>query len=312
MARFLDRRSGGGVSKNDPELKGLDKFFELIKRKFGSYIALNLLYIALSIPTIIYYTYILLYFFYDLLNDTNAIALLFMSIAGAVGLVTLFSGTPCSSGYHYVLRNYVREEHAWVASDLFEHTRRNFFSSLGSYLINIIFVTVSLVNIAVFPDMLDAIGITLFTIALLAVFVFFVVFYAMMQPYIWTLTVTFDLNFINIYRNSFLLTMLKLPRNLGSLAIRTGLVVLAYLLHPLLGIALSVFVLTSLIGLISQLMAYPVVEEFMMNKSDEETEEYEDEENDEDEYDLGYEPNGPNDIAGLFKKTNKDDDNEPV
>lgn len=312
MARFLDRRSGGGVSKNDPELKGLDKFFELVKRKFGSYIKLNLLYIALSIPTIIYYTYVLMYFFYDLLNNTNAIALLFMSIAGAVGLVTLFSGTPCSSGYHYVLRNYVREEHAWVASDLFEHTRRNFFSSLGSYLINVIFVTVSLVNIVVFPDMLDAMGINLFTIALLAVFAFFVVFYAMMQPYIWTLTVTFDLNFINIYRNSFLLTMLKLPRNLGSLAIRVGLVVLAYLLHPLLGIVLSAFVLTSLIGLISQLMSYPVVEEFMMNKSETEKEEYDDEEDDEDKYDLGYEPNGPNDIAGLFKKTNKDDDNEPV
>ena len=310
MASFLERQTGGGVGKNDPELKGLDKFFELLKRKFGSYIKLNLLYLLLSIPTIIYYTFILLYLFHDALNDTNAIALLFMAIAGAIGLVTLFSGTPCSSGYHYVLRNYVREEHAWVASDLFEHTRRNLFSSLGSYLINIIFVTVALVNTAIFPDFLNAMGINLFTVILLAVFAFFVVFYAMMQPYIWTLTVTFDLNFINVCRNSFILSLLKLPRNLGSLILRVGIFVLAYFLHPLLGIVLSLIALTSIIGLVSQLMAYPVVEKFMMHKSEEEEEECEDE--DEDEYDLGYEPNGPNDIAGLFKNKNKDDDNEPV
>ena len=310
MASFLDRRSGGGVGKNDPELKGLDKFFELLKRKFGSYVKLNLLYLLLSLPTIIYYTFLLLYFFQGALDNTNALALLFMAIAGALGLVTLFSGTPCSSGYYYVLRNYVREEHAWVLSDLFEHTRRNFLSSLGSYLINVIFVTVSLVNIAVFPDLLSVMGVNMSTILLIAVFAFFVVFYAMMQPYIWTLTVTFDLGFANVYRNSFILSILKLPRNFGSLALRVGLFVLAYFLHPLLGIVLSLIALTSIIGLVSQFMAYPVVDKYMMHNSEEEEEECEDE--DEDEYDLGYEPNGPNDIAGLFKNKNKDDDNEPV
>ncbi|MBR2471859.1 MAG: hypothetical protein IKB55_04155 [Clostridia bacterium] len=311
MAQFLDSRSGGGgVGKNDPDLKGIDKFFELLKRKFGSYVKLNLLYLVLSIPTIIYYTYLLLFLFYDALNDMNAIALFFLALAGATGLVTLFSGTPCSSGYYYVLRNYVREEHAWVLSDMFEHTRRNFLSSLGSYLINVIFVTVALVNIAVFPDMINAMGINLYTILLVAVFAFFVVFYAMMQPYIWTLTVTFDLSFTNVYRNSFILTILKLPRNFGSLLLRAGLFVLAYFLHPMLGILLSLIALTSIIGLISQLMAYPVIDQYMMNKSEEKEEECEDE--DEDEYDLGYEPHGPNDIAGLFKNRNKDDDNEPV
>ena len=311
MASFLERRAGGGVGKNDPELKGIDKFFDLLKRKFGSYVKLNLLYVLLSLPTIIYYTFILLYFFQGALDNTNALALLFLAIAGALGLVTLFSGTPCSSGYYYVLRNYVREEHAWVLSDLFEHTRRNFLSSLGSYLINVIFVTVSLVNIAVFPDLLNSMGVNLSTILLIAVFAFFVVFYAMMQPYIWTLTVTFDLSFANVYRNSFILSVLKLPRNFGSLALRAGLFVLGYFLHPLLGIVLSLFVLTSLIGLVSQFMAYPVVDKYMMHKSDEEEEECEDDEDD-DEYDLGYEPNGPNDIAGLFKNRNKDDENEPV
>jgi len=310
MASFLDRRAGGGVGKNDPELKGIDKFFDLLKRKFGSYVKLNLLYLLLSLPTIIYYTFLLLYFFQGALDNTNALALLFMAIAGALGLVTLFSGTPCSSGYYYVLRNYVREEHAWVLSDLFEHTRRNFLSSLGSYLINVIFVTVSLVNIAVFPDLLSVMGVNMSTILLIAVFAFFVVFYAMMQPYIWTLTVTFDLNFANVYRNSFILSILKLPRNFGSLALRVGLFVLAYFLHPLLGIVLSLIALTSIIGLVSQFMAYPVVDKYMMHNSEEEEEECEDE--DEDEYDLGYEPNGPNDIAGLFKNKNKDDDNEPV
>lgn len=310
MASFLDRRSGGGVSKNDPELKGLDKFFELLKRKFGSYVKLNLLYILLSLPTIIYYTYLLLYLFHNALNETNVLALLFMAIAGALGLVTLFSGTPCSSGYYYVLRNYVREEHAWVMSDLFEHTRRNFLSSLGSYLINVIFVTVSLVNITVLPDMLAEMGINMSSILIVAVFAFFVLFYAMMQPFIWTLTVTFDLSFVNVYRNSFILSVLKLPRNLGSLVLRVGLFVLAYFLHPLLGIVLSLVALTSIIGFISQFMAYPVVDKFMMHKSEPEEEECEEEEEPED--DLGYEPNGPNDIAGLFKNRNKDDENEPV
>ena len=311
MANFLDsRRSGGGVGKNDPELKGLDKFFELLKRKFRSYMTLNLLYLALSIPTIIYYTFILMYLLYGLLNNENAIALFFMSLGGAIGLVTFFSGTPCSSGYYYVLRNYVREEHAWVASDLFEHTRKNFMSSLGSYLINVIFVTVSLGNIHIYPHLIDAIGLNLSTILLISFFAVIVIFYAMMQPYIWTLTVTFDLGFVNVYRNSFLLTMLKLPRNIGSLILRMGLFVLAYFLHPLLGIVLSILALTSVIGLISQFMAYPVVDQYMMHKSGEEEEECEDE--DEEEYDLGYEPHGPNDIAGLFKNRNKDDENEPV
>ena len=311
MANFLDsRRSGGGVGKNDPELKGLDKFFELVKRKFRSYVTLNFLYLALSIPTIVYYTVLLMYLFYGLLNNENAIAIFFLSLGGAIGLVTFFSGTPCSSGYYYVLRNYVREEHAWVASDLFEHTKNNFISSLFSYLFNVIFVTISIGNIAIYPHLIDSMGLTLSTIAVISLFAVIVIFFAMMQPYIWTLTVTFDLSFVNVYRNSFLLTMLKLPRNIGSLVLRLGLFVLLYFLHPMLGLLFSVIAATSLIGLISQFMAYPVIEEFMMHKSEDKEEECKDE--DDDEYDLGYEPNGPNDIAGLFKNRNKDDENEPV
>ncbi len=313
MASFLDSRrsAGAGVSKNEPEKKGAEKYFQLLFRKFWSYVKLNLLYILVSLPTIIFYTTILLYLLYGLLNEGNAIAILFQSIAISLLLVTFFSGSPCSAGYYYVLRNYVREEHAWVASDFFEHTRLNFGKALAAYLIDVCFVTISLINISIYPTLFDVMGFNAYTIIIAAAFGLMVIFYAMMHTFMWTLMVTFDLKFTQIYRNSFLLSMISLPRNLGGLILRAAIAILAFIFIPIpLLILLSIIILTAAFGLSAQMYAYPTIKKIMLDKIAPPEEEYSEE--DDDEFDLGYVPNGPNDIAGLFKKTNKEDDNEPV
>ena len=46
-------KPGPGVNKNEKKKKGLILFFELLTRKFGAYITLNLVYLLTLIPGII-------------------------------------------------------------------------------------------------------------------------------------------------------------------------------------------------------------------------------------------------------------------
>ena len=128
-------KEGPGVSKNQKEKHRFFLFFELFGRKFSKLICLNILYIAMLIPLIIGLVSSLmvnpLLIGEEGINTTILATQPIIQFSGNIpGMIifvlSLFLAGPATAGFVYVIRNFQREEHAWVLSDFFEHFRKNF------------------------------------------------------------------------------------------------------------------------------------------------------------------------------------------
>ncbi len=316
---FFDfTKPGRGVRKDEPQKKGVARFFELFFRKFWNYLKLNLLYFITSIPAFIYYVFLLTWLLGDLLitagapQDDMISGILLFSAMFAMIIIMFCAGSPCVTGYTYILRNYVREEHAWLLSDFFEHTRKNFKQGLAAFLIDIAVITVFLINIR-FYLIMCAQG-TIYLV-LICIFAILLIIYFIMHTYIWTMMVTFSLKLKQIYKNAFLLSFLALPRNLGGIIVRGAIAGFLFFsfINELIALLLCVFIMISAMGLIAQMFSYPVIKKYMLDKIENSEEEYvEDEEDiygDEDIDDIDYpEILNENDVASLFKNKNREEE----
>ncbi len=304
-------RPGRGVSKDEPQKKGIARFFELFFRKFWSYIKLNMLYLVTCIPTFIYYATLISWLIGDLMmgadmpQEDAAISVMIVSSVFAMAVIMFCAGSPCITGYTYILRNYVREEHAWLWSDFFEHTRKNLKQAVAAYFIDIAVMTVFLINLR-FYLLMSMQG--LLYVALGCIFALIVVFYIIMHSYLWTMMVTFSLGLKQMYKNAFIFSVLALPRNLGGIIVRGavfGMLFFSFINFPI-AFILCVLVMIAVMGLITQMFSYPVIKKYMLDKIEtsveDSIEEDEDIYGDDDIDDVDYpEILNENDVASLFK-----------
>ena len=156
------------------------------------------------------------------LTPKETAALLFSQINmvlsfALIGLQLIVLG-PVHAGITYIFRNYAREEHAFVWGDFREHMGKNWKQSTVTSLIGLAAVIVVSVNFAFYTD--DSIISSGFLTGILsgAVVVLFLIF-TIMQMYIYPMMVTFKLTCRQLYKNSALLTMAKLPQNVGILLV---------------------------------------------------------------------------------------------
>ena len=128
MAGFLGffnyEKEGKGVRKDEPQKKGVARFFELFFRKFWKYMQISMMYFITCIPAILFYYFLAMLLFQEIIEkapETSVVATWYVNL-----LVIFFSASPFKAGFTYILRNFVREDHAWVFSDFFAHTKNNF------------------------------------------------------------------------------------------------------------------------------------------------------------------------------------------
>ncbi len=317
---FFDySKPGKGVKKDEPQKKGIARFFELFFRKFWNYMKLNMLYLLTSVPALIYYMFIVSWLFQDLFLSAGgeadgAVALLLIAGVFALAIVMFGAGSPCVTGYNYILRNYVREEHAWLLSDFIEHTKRNFKQGTAAFFIDIAVMTIFLINLRFYLLMW---GQSLMYVVLGCIFAMIFIGYLIMHSYIWTMMVTFQLGLKQIYKNAFLLTVLAFPRNIGGMIVKGAIFGFLFFsfINPLLAFLLSALIMISVIGLVSQMFSYPVIKKYMLDKIESTEEETVDEDEDiygddaDDTDDVEYpEILNENDVASLFKNKNREEE----
>lgn len=117
-----------------------------------------------------------------------------------------------SAGLTNVTRNIARDKHSFGLSDFFDTIRKNWRQSLCAGIINIIVYAVLIFDLFFCyanyeNNLLCAIG-----LAVCAVMLFVFTF---MNYYIWTLIITFSLNLIQIYKNSFRFVFLNFGKNIS-------------------------------------------------------------------------------------------------
>ncbi len=171
---FDYNKPGPGVKKNGPKKKGFVVFFEIYFRKFWKLILANLLFVLVSLP-----------------------------------LVTVGLG---NAGLTYITRNFAREKHAFIAGDFFDTIKKNWKQALPVGIINLILTAVVVFDVLFFyfnqaqNKVLDYV--------FLAIILSIALIFTFMKYYIYMIMITFKLSVKQIYKNSAILAIAGLKRNL--------------------------------------------------------------------------------------------------
>ena len=253
-------KPGKGISKEEAAKRN---FFDMAGRHVFDFIKLNLLFFACTF-VLFAAAFLLAYpYFYNselfgrflnaLLTQPN------MVIPPLPFLPFMFMG-PFIAGLTFVLRNWARQEHAFLVSDFFEHTKKNWKQGLVLSIINTVFLY-AILNAALFYVKTG--------ISLMAVLILFIVTMALWfitNFYTYTMMVTFKMSVMQIIKNSFLLVLAKLPQNPFFFVIIMAVhILLLYYLFPLWFILMAV-ILIALTGFTMNYYSWHIIEKYMMPK----------------------------------------------
>ncbi len=289
-------RPGKGVNKRDPNQSRISIFFELLFRKLGELCKVNIAYLIVCIPT-----FLLTMICMGVVSGRIVQAALpgiakilelptvdmsnpeFVNLAVKIDLIirvlfaylfTIFLGQgPVTAGYTYILRNYGREEHVWMFSDWFEHTRKNFLQALLVWVIDIVVFSIVVIAVSSYIELGGA-ATYLAGVVSAAYFV-----YMMMHFYIYQLMITFKNSLRDVFRNAFILTMQKIPRNvlflLILLAVHAGLPFLGLILGWqtkgwIIFLVAEVLILAAVSGFMTNFFVYPQLEEYIKAEKEDE------------------------------------------
>lgn len=277
MAKIItkDTKPGKGISKNEPEKRRFFLFFELIGSKIRKLTELNLLYTVMLIPL-----FTGLYFSLDLNTDISAKPI-FTIHPDVVSLIILaasvFVTGPATAGFVYVLRNMQRREHAWVVSDFFAQFKKNYLQGIAVSALDLICYTVLYVafNFYVYIMPADApeMG-TLFPIAGAVFTAVLALVYTWAHYYIYTMMVTFSLKFSDLFKNSLMFSLARLPLNIFITAVLAALTVgflLLFTVSIIAAAAVFALVLLSLSGFFVVFATYPTIDKFMLQRATKKT-----------------------------------------
>lgn len=227
MASFFNfgarySKPGPGVSKSEPQKHRIFLFLELYFRKFWKLIQVNMLYFLFCIP-----------------------------------IVTI---GPATAAFTYIMRNYAREEHAFIWSDFIEQFKKNFKQSFIVSLIDIPVYGLMIFNFWFYSQHLN--DNILFGIAF-GLFITIAVLYTFAKFYIYQLIVTFDLKLKDIYKDCFIMAIVGLLRNF-LLFVVIALVVFLLYLFPIFVVFVP-FLTLSFLGFLINFTTYPLIKKLLID-----------------------------------------------
>ncbi|HHW32002.1 MAG TPA: DUF624 domain-containing protein [Clostridiaceae bacterium] len=276
---FFDyTKPGPGVEKDAPPKARIIVFFEIFSRKFWNLIKINMLFGLFNLPAIVLVLFASMFIFQDLIAGDALTDLLTRIMIGSVLLcIPVVTIGPAQAGFTYIMRNYAREEHAFIWWDFKENAIKNFKQSIIISLIDLL--ALILMGIAMnFYFSFNELGI--FNGVATGLLIMTFIIFLMMHLYIYPMLVTFKLSVLQIYKNALLFAMLKFLPNLGILVLCTAIILLSFY-FPVIGIILLLFITFSFIGLITNFYVYPSLKKYMIDKLEEETEDDEEDEDNE-------------------------------
>ncbi len=206
-------KPGKGIEKDATKKKGIFLYLELLWRKLGKLILSNMLYFLISIPVMFIYHFIVFSAMTMAFpNNAGTSEFVQISFIATIILTVLYGTGPISCGYTFLMRNFAREEHVWLASDFFQKARENFKQSIVIFLIDLLVLFLGS-NAAIFYSAIyrngQQIGLYMMSIVLI-----FLMIYTFMHYYMYQFTITFDIKLKDIFKNSLIMAIASLPMNL--------------------------------------------------------------------------------------------------
>ncbi len=221
------QKEGKGVPK-DQKTPRLILFFQVYFRKFWNLLLLNLLYVLFCIPVV------------------------------TIG--------PATAGMTKILRNYAREEHAFLWGDFIETFKKNFKQAFIYSLIDFLvtgFLVLDFLSIYSLQNKVMLI------ICLAAILLTFTV-WTFMRYYVYNMMITFRLTMGQLLKNAFIFCWVGFLRNLLITVVIVGLpLVLALRIDVFFILLISVYL--SFSGFLINFMVNPLIKKYMIDGFDPET-----------------------------------------
>lgn len=213
-------KPGPGVRKDEPEKTGLARYFDILGKRFWRMISLNFLYALFSIIPLVLMCAVCAVSMTvtvgfkmtpeevrDWLNNGGTLMI------GVMALLIYCSsgGGAAACGLINVLRRYVDDTHAWVWQDFIDGFKSNFLRGTIAYIIDCFSVGVLIINFGFYSVQGGALSVILQGLLVLVAFI-----WSMMHIYIYPAMTSFDLRLRDIYKNSFIMVIGKLPQTAAA------------------------------------------------------------------------------------------------
>ncbi|MBR2616278.1 MAG: DUF624 domain-containing protein [Clostridia bacterium] len=181
-----------------------------------------------------------------------------------IGLLTLLTFGIGTAAMTYIQRNFVRSEPTDLSSDFFSCIKRNWKNAMVLGLVDVFFLFVICFDLFSYVYAVQSFGFLL----LLYLTFFLSVIYLVMRPYMYLMTVTFDIKLTKIIKNAWILAISGIWRNLFCGVFALLVIVLnmvTFAMIPSLGVVM-LFVFTVSFAWFFQIYgAWPVVKKHMID-----------------------------------------------
>ena len=220
MANFFNSYFYGKSGKKDfteADLPAnrMQLFRDTLMVRKGGMVGLNLLYLLIWIPAVVWTFMNLVQLYLAPYGDAASLGAYFHQVAFSYLLVLFplvaITG-PCTMGVSYVLRNWARDEHSFVLSDFKSAAKANWKQGLLFSIIDGAVPLLTYLGMRFYAGM--SAGSPLFYLPLGVLLIAAVLWY-LMSAILPTMIVTYEQGFMRQLRNALLMTLAALPRSIA-------------------------------------------------------------------------------------------------
>ena len=288
-------KPGKGVEKNEKPKPAFIRFFIILWRKKSALAAVNSLYVLFScIITLLaaaaFGGCVALYDAFSVssnigqaISENADVSDLYFRIMAVFAIfftsIPVFSSGPLQAGFTYIIKSFYKEEPVFIWHDFISKAKSNFSLALKTGLVNLcaaLFVMINTTAYMVISDPNNPVysgalpSWMLFVIALVSIF--FGTLLTMMNLYLYPMMVTFNVSFRQLFKNSFVLVMIKWLPSLGIIILDLLLVAAPVFLLPVVNyiafvavLILYIIITPGFIGLINMFFVYPIFKKYMID-----------------------------------------------
>ncbi len=255
MAFF--RTSGQDLTKEDAMKRS---YFGIFFRHFYDLFRLNLLYVACNLVFFIAIIWLSLPYVWNLENVLAQLMSEKMMLLPPEPFIPFLFMGPFIAGLTYVLRNWSRQEHAFIVYDFFDQTKENWKQSLLLSILSTVF-TYIFANAVLFY-----IKAGLPSIIILPIAGFIGIMLISMSFYTYPMIVTFQMGLKDILVNAWIFAMAKLPQNIFYIVV-IGLVHSVLLFNlPIVWVILMACILICWTGYTINFYAWNVMDKYIIER----------------------------------------------
>ena len=271
---FDYNKPGPGVRKDEPEKKGIARYFDILGKRIWKLVSLNFLYTLFSIvPYLILYTvcnYTILFVMNystepekmaDWLNNGGTLLIMLL----ALFIYSVGGGGASACGMANVIRKYVDDTHAWVWQDFWGSFKSNFIQGTIAFIIDCFAAAVLIFNFGIynFTDFAGSDGVVLTIVRALLLLVILV--WGMMHVYIYPVIASFKFKLRDVYKNSFIMVFGRLPQTALAFLLSGAIGFVVVLLTSIIlhfGLLIGI-ILFALMDYTKMFITYPLIKKYM-------------------------------------------------